>query len=850
VVNHITNGNTVHKNPVFTNHLIRQRVNDLLDDAINKPVITVCAGAGYGKTQAVLDFLKQQGSLFFWVQLSESDNTTIRMWENIIDAIKRVDPVMAEQCRAIGFPDTEDKIEKFINFRNETLTNNSYIIVWDDVHLLNEPAAIHFAETIINQFLSTRKMILIGRDLSKINLIALDLKGHVANIRETDLNFTEKELTDYFRKLALTVDSHTQHQIYTDTKGWVFAVNLIARSLERLPNYFGYIRNTFKKNILKLMETESWNTLSEPLKAFLVKLSLIDHLSAELVEILAGEDNTILNELKNANAYIRFDGYFDAYHIHHLFINFLKTKQNQLTEDEKHKTYKTAADWCCQNNFMIDALNYYEKINDYKSIQSIFLLLPLDIPSDVALFAKGIFDRAPAEAFDRVEYFASLHLNAIARLGDVQTYYSLADSYIRKFTALPESDPIRNDALVSLYFSFATMRLSTAYDGNYDFDVYYAKMFDYLTEETFRSLPPVDVPRPPWINMATSSEKGAPQKYIEALIRSDKITARFSGGITAGADLLAQGELLFYQGKTKAAKPFITNAAENATKRMSYETLHRALFYLLRIAVAEGNSNNAETVLRDLESLLDEKLYHRRYSSYDISLGWFQYILRRPEMFPEWLTEKFSPYVHASSAENFGNQIKARYHFLTRNFLPLLSYIKEMKNRESFLYGRIEMLTLEANVFYKMKDKDQAWKSLKHAYDTAAPNDIQIPFIELGKDMRSFIIATLRENPGASCIGIPRTWLESIKHKTISYSKSQSLFINEHQKNDNRVKTLTPREKEVLLYLYNGFSQPEIANKLELSVNTIKMITKILYDKLHVHKISDLVRIAAEQKFT
>ncbi|MCL2718149.1 MAG: LuxR C-terminal-related transcriptional regulator [Lachnospiraceae bacterium] len=848
----MANHNIINKYLITSSHLIRRRINELLADAVKKPIVTVCAGAGYGKTQAVLDFLEQQDDLFFWVQFSERDNTAVRLWENIVDSIYRIDPVMAKQYREIGFPDTADKVDKFINFRNDTLINNPYIIVWDDIHLLKEPSALRLAETIINKLLPTKKMILIGRDLPEINMIALDLKGHVSNIREADLNFTENELKDYFKKLKLTVDSHTMHKIYSDTKGWVFAINLIARSLERFPNYFGYIRNTFKKSILKLMEAECWNSISEQLKCFLVRLSLISHLSVELVEILAGEDKNVLSELKNANTYIRFDNYLDTYLIHHLFLDFLNTKQDILTDEEKYKTYEAAADWCSQNNFKIDALNYYEKISDYESIVSIFISLPLDMPYDIALFAKGIFDRAPAETFDQVPYFASFHINAVVNLGDLREFYSLADFYERRLTALPESDIIRNSTLVGLYFCLASVRSAFSYDGNYDFDVYFAKMFDCLTEETFNLLPPFDVPRAPWINLALSSEKGEPQKFIEAIIRCDKTTARFSGGVTVGADLLAQGELLFYQGKVKAAEPFVVNAIENAAKRMSFETLHRALFYLMRIAVAEGNIKKAETALCDIENLLNEKRYYKRYSSYDISIGWFQYILRRPEMFPEWLMEKFSPYAHPSSIENFGNQIKARYHFLTKNYLPLLNYIRELKNRESFLYGRIEMLAMEACVHYKMKNKEMAWKSFKEAYETAIPNDIQIPFIELGKDMRSLIIAVLREHPGDSalCIGIPRSWLESIKHKTISYSKSQSLFINEYQKNDSCVKTLTPREKEVLSYLYNGFSQPEIANQLNLSVNTIKMVTKILYNKLNVHKISDLVRIAAEQGYT
>ncbi|MCL2602924.1 MAG: LuxR C-terminal-related transcriptional regulator [Defluviitaleaceae bacterium] len=851
---HTVNG--IAANPFFinSNHLVRQRTNELLANAVNDPVttvITVCAGAGCGKTQAVLDFLKQQGGLFFWVQISERDNTVSRLWENIVASINRIDSDMAVQCSEIGFPDTDEKIEKFAKFRNDTLTNNPHIIVWDDVHLLKEPSVLHFAKIIINVLSPNRKMILIGRDLPEINFKVLDLKGYVSHIREKNLNFTENELTDYFKKLKLAVDSHTIHEIYGDTKGWVFAINLIARSLERLPKYFGYIQNTFKKDIFELMEAESWTLLSGQLKRFLVRLSLIDHLSAELVEILAAEETHVLSELKNVNTYIRFDDSLGTYLIHHLFLHFLNTKHTILTEDDKYKTYKAAADWCSQNNFKIDALNYYEKINDYESIVSMFFFLPLDIPYEIAQFAKGIFDRAPAETFDRVKYFATTHVNIVAMLGNMQEFYALFDYYERRFLSLPEDDEMRSISLCGIYLSMGIMRAACAHDDVYDFDIYFAKMFDNMTEKFYNSSPPLDCPRGPWLNLTYSSKKGEPQKYIEATIRSDETTARYSKGITMGADLLIQGELLFYQGKVKAAEPFVVNAIESAIKRMAFETMHRALFYLLRIAVAEGNTKKAETVLRDTENLLNEKLYFKRYLTYDISLGWFQYILRRPEMFPEWLTEKFSPYAHTSGIQNFGNQIKARYYFLTKNYLPLLSYIREMKNRESFLFGRIEMLAMEACVYYKMKIKNKAWDSFKEAYETAIPNDIQMPFIELGKDMRSLIIAALREHPGdtALSIGIPRPWLESIKHKTISYSKSQSLFINAYQKNDSDVKTLTPREKDVLTYLYNGFSQPEIANKLELSVNTIKMITKILYDKLNVHKISDLIRIAAEQKF-
>jgi LuxR family maltose regulon positive regulatory protein len=144
-----------------------------------------------------------------------------------------------------------------------------------------------------------------------------------------------------------------------------------------------------------------------------------------------------------------------------------------------------------------------------------------------------------------------------------------------------------------------------------------------------------------------------------------------------------------------------------------------------------------------------------------------------------------------------------------------------------------------------MKNKSEAMATLKEAYKTASPNNLIMPFIELGKDMRTLTMAALREPD----VDVPRQWLESIKNRATSYAKNQSLFINEYKLSDAALnKTLSAREQDVLSDLYHGFSQAEIARKHSLSVNTVKMVTKNIYEKLHVHKISDLIRVAAEQR--
>jgi DNA-binding CsgD family transcriptional regulator len=212
-------------------------------------------------------------------------------------------------------------------------------------------------------------------------------------------------------------------------------------------------------------------------------------------------------------------------------------------------------------------------------------------------------------------------------------------------------------------------------------------------------------------------------------------------------------------------------------------------------------------------------------------------------MFPDWLKKKFTPYGHAYSIENFGNQIKARYLYLTKDYQLLLTYIEEMKRRESILFGRVEMLAMQACVHYQMKNKRAAFNSLQEAYEEAEPNNIIMPFMELGKDMRILCIAALHE-PKA----IPRQWLESIKNKATAYAKAQSMLISKYVQNKGIGTDLSDRERDILSSLYRGLTRPEIAKKLNLSVNTVNMIMKIIYEKLNVHKVSDAIRVAAERK--
>ena len=66
-------------------------------------------------------------------------------------------------------------------------------------------------------------------------------------------------------------------------------------------------------------------------------------------------------------------------------------------------------------------------------------------------------------------------------------------------------------------------------------------------------------------------------------------------------------------------------------------------------------------------------------------------------------------------------------------------------------------------------------------------------------------------------------------------------FFRRRGKRDDEGKRLSQRESEVLDWVARGYGNKEIADKLSLSVETIRSYLKNIYDKMHVHSRAEAV---------
>jgi LuxR family maltose regulon positive regulatory protein len=144
-----------------------------------------------------------------------------------------------------------------------------------------------------------------------------------------------------------------------------------------------------------------------------------------------------------------------------------------------------------------------------------------------------------------------------------------------------------------------------------------------------------------------------------------------------------------------------------------------------------------------------------------------------------------------------------------------------------------------------MKNREKVHTTLEEAYKEAMPNGIIMPFIELGKDMRT-ITTFLLKSPGE----IPKPWLKDINRKSASYAKRLAHVVASYKqaKGINNGIVISPREKEILSDLSHGLSRSEIAASRNLSINTVKMLINNAYMKLGAENLADAIRIASERK--
>jgi LuxR family maltose regulon positive regulatory protein len=607
-----------------------------------------------------------------------------------------------------------------------------------------------------------------------------------------------------------------------------------------------------RSNIFKLIEREIMGNMGTEARKFMIKLSLIDHLVPELLEEIQGEEK-VLEQLDTIGAFFQFDTYLNAYRIHPLFLDFLEGKQDELEENEKREIYIKAGEWCIKTGQKIAAFAYFEKAGDYdRFLLAVNETLPLIVSESIAQVLLEICEKAPPEVYEQNSALYVLYTWVLITL----KLFDRAETELREIIAklkARESSAMDTWALSGCYINLGLCGFYTSmYTRDYSFLSYFelaARGHDIPVRPT---KPAASVAQVPFcVCRVYSHEKGEFEKCIDALDKMTPYLATFYNGCSWGLNDLARSEFALIQGKLEEAEHHALVSRRKAQERSQYEIEDRALFFLLRIGLVRGDGEMVEETFRQIEERPGMPGFINQNILRDILGGWFYMQMERYDKIAPWLKNDFEESDLNSVLYGLETIVKARYHLAEKHFGAVLATLENRDDKygaSGYLVGRVEIKAIEAVCLYQMKDIAGATEALRAAYELSFPNEIVMPFFELGKNMRTLTNAVSTK----AGTGIDRQWLEKIRNGASAYAKKLLIVTRQYQdqnpesKEDNGDSTirLSRREMEVLTGLSRGLTRREIAESAALSINTVKSVIRSVYNKLGAVNQADAVRIA------
>jgi LuxR family maltose regulon positive regulatory protein len=831
-------------------YLERPRVDSLLNEAIRSPVVLVVAGAGYGKTQAVYAFVRKYNVMTAWVQISPEDNYPWRFWENFSQAAAFNHEETLYKLVHTGFPETKRQFERYVAIpRGVVDPERKYVFVYDDFHLIQDKRILHFMEQSITTPFPNITSILISRTESALDLRNQEKRGLVARITEEDLRFSQEEILAYYELQHIRLGPGNLPDLYRDSEGWAFAIHLVGLSLKSGSAATDYGRSSLRNNIFPLIEREVFSINSPELRKFLIKLSLIEHYPPELLAELAPDQN-LIEELEQVNSFIRFDAYQNEYHIHHLFLEFLSTKQEELTGEEKKEVYTKTARWFSAHNLRMAAIGYFEKAGAYDELFNAVYGLPMIFQERIAQFLLGLMDRAPREMYRQYPTAWIVHARMLFTLRRFDEARAELQGVIKEYEALPPS--AFSDRLLSgCYRNLGFVSIITClHTRQYDFVSYFERAYFYYQRTPYE----IDALRiaclSSYVCRVGIPEQGEMERFIEALTRTIPCLADSMNGCFYGMDDLARAELAYFRGKLEEAEKFARTALAKSRERAQYEIENRSLFYLLRINMAWGDYGEVRELLKALEAQLKVTEYASRQVYYDMVTGWFYLQIRQSAKLAPWLKNDFEESELNSLIHGMETLVRIKWQVFEQRYPVALAALRNRENQysvEAFLLGKITMKILEAVCLKELEDKEGALAALTEAYTLAEPNALDMCFVEIGKDARTLVEMALREKNCA----IPQPWLEKIRRLSSAHAKrlfeAAEHFREQRYPAVSRGSGLSSRELAVLTGLSQGLTREEIAEDSEISINTVKSVIRNVYNKLGAVNLADAVRIAVSK---
>jgi LuxR family transcriptional regulator, maltose regulon positive regulatory protein len=851
-----------------------------LDRAAAGKVTIISAPAGSGKTSLLRAWADRPGQAhrLAMLQVQRDQHDAQQFWLALLTAVRHASatPSQAEPPAATPEFNGRTMVDRVLSELADH--HGPLILVIDDLHELHSQEALALlTRLLVNLPAHVHGILATRRDL-RLHLHQLRLTGELAEIRATDLRFTQHETRKLLETSGIALSEAGAALLHQRTEGWAAGLRLAALSLAGHPDPERFVAefSGSDRTVAEYLLAEMLERQPDDVQQLLLRTSLLDRVNGELADLLTGHlgSERILLELEDANAFVMsLDPERTWFRYHHLFADFLRLELRRTLPEEVPALHRRAAAWFAENGQAVEAIRHTQAAGDWSDAARLLadhsFSLTLDgqaqtIQVLLQAFPRGVPADDPELALVRAADDV-LH----GHLDEATAHLTVAEMHVE--TTPPDRQRRLQMAIVSLKLWLARRRghlagvieqaklLASPISGQSDGDIALGSdlravaLMNLGTLEAW-SLGLPDAERHLQEGAALARSIGRPYLEVGCLaqlgfasrIRSFAITRQRCREAIALADQHGWG-----------AEPVIAPALVTLAGNLSWTgELDEAERWLQRTAralqtdagpgirqllhLAAGRIHAARGRYRESleEFSAAERLQSQLEGSHAMAsqvTGWILTTLARLGM---------SGQAHADLAvltdeqANSGEIRNARAAIYLTEGDPAgaLGALADVLDGAAPVIGYVtvvEAQLLAALAHRALGDQRAANMATERALALAEPDRLVLPFVTTGAQE---LLESLPRHATAHA---------ALLADILDVVHGASLTAN-NQFPSPHTEELSPSELRVLRYLPTNLSRPEIASELSVSVNTVNTHIRSIYAKLQASNRSSAVQRARE----
>lgn len=828
-----------------------------------------------------------------WLSLDKDDNDLTRFLTYLVAALQTVQPVLGDPPLAF-LPATHPfSLEAVLT----TLLNElaalpeEIVLVLDDYHVI-ETDTIHRALTFLLDHLPPHlHLVILSRTIPPLPLGHLRARGQLLELQAADLRFTSVEAAEFLNQvMGLHLSTADIETLEARTEGWIAGLQLAALSMQgrdsgAIPSFLASFSGSHPY-ILDYLVEEVLQRQPEPIQTFLLQTSILDRLCGPLCDAVlsrgtggrggVGESTPappllrspaaaqdILEYLEQSNLFIiPLDNERKWYRYHHLFVELLRNLlQKKVGTAGMAGLHRRAAEWYEQQGLVAAAMSHALAAADVERAarlveQNAQMLLSRSEMTTLLSWLNAL----PAELVRSQPQLSLFQAWALALTGQLDAAE----------TSLPESERqpgevaairatvayLRRDMsqAVALYrqaldtlpeeSSFLRGAVALSLGIAYSWMGQVAQAAQVLTQASTISQATgnVHVALTALWNLAQLQIEQGHLRRAAGLCREALELAQRDQSLppAAGGAYVSLGQLLYEQNDLAGAAAQFEAGIKLGEQGADLAILALGYLALARLKRAHGDPKRALELANGAEQLA------RRYNSpyWTAQAAAYQARLRLAEGQVEAAVRWAQEYkLQAGHEVNYLYEVE--YLTLARLLViqgqadqatALLERLRQAAMAGERMGRLLEVLVLEALAYQARNDLSQALACLEQALTLAEPEGYVRLFLDEGQPLIT-LLAEVRDRLSVPCQAYADALFAAYRQEQEGLHPSVLQPL---------IEPLSERELEILHLIAAGLSNGEIAEKLVVTVGTVKWHLNNIYGKLDARSRTQAVARARE----